>query len=98
MSATLIKLAKEFDVLQTVGVHVSTHQIDGNVQAVANHKYHQEEDSAHNAATRARPPRYDAVWIGLQFADRADMKALIDRRVDAMVREGLLEEVRQLLS
>ncbi len=54
--------------------------------------------TAHNAATRARPPRYDAVWIGLQFADRADMKALIDRRVDAMVREGLLEEVRQLLS
>ena len=54
--------------------------------------------TAHNAATLARPPRYDAVWIGLQFADRADMKALIDRRVDAMVREGLLEEVRQLLS
>jgi len=37
--------------------------------------------SAHNAATRQLPPRYDAVWIGLQFADRADMKALIDRTV-----------------
>ena len=24
--------------------------------------------SAHNAETRALPPRYDAVWIGLQFA------------------------------
>ena len=40
--------------------------------------------SAHNAATRQLPPRYDAVWIGLQFADRAEMKALIDRRVDKM--------------
>ena len=54
--------------------------------------------SAHNAATRRIPPRYDAVWIGLQFADRADMKALIDRRVDKMVQEGLLDEVRTLLA
>ena len=53
--------------------------------------------SAHNAETAALPPRYDAVWIGLQFRDRADMKALIDRRVDTMVAAGLLEEVRQLL-
>ena len=53
--------------------------------------------SAHNAETSVLPPRYDAVWIGLQFRDRADMKALIDRRVDKMVGEGLLEEVRQLL-
>ena len=54
--------------------------------------------TAHNTETRQLPPRYDAVWIGLQFADRADMKALIDRRVDKMVEEGLLEEVRALLS
>ncbi len=54
--------------------------------------------SAHNAETRDLPPRYDAVWIGLQFRDRADMKTLIDRRVDAMVEAGLLEEVGRLLS
>ena len=53
--------------------------------------------SAHNAETRDLPPRYDAVWIGLQFRDRADMKTLIDRRVDAMVAAGLLEEGGQLL-
>ena len=53
--------------------------------------------SAHNAETRDLQPRYDAVWIGLQFRDRADMKTLIDRRVDAMVAAGLLEEVGQLL-
>ena len=53
--------------------------------------------SAHNAETANLPPRYDAVWIGLRFADRADMKALIDRRVDAMVEAGLLEEVERLL-
>lgn len=53
--------------------------------------------SQHNRETAALPPRYDAVWIGLRFADREDMKALIDRRVDKMAEEGLLEEVRALL-
>ena len=52
--------------------------------------------SAHNAETRDLPPRYDAVWIGLQFRDRADMKTLIDRRVDAMMAAGLPEETRRL--
>ena len=53
--------------------------------------------TAHNAETASLPPRYDAVWIGLRFADRADMRALIDRRVDAMVEAGLPEEVERLL-
>ena len=53
--------------------------------------------SAHNAETKDLPPRYDAVWIGLRFADRQDMKDLIDRRVDKMAEEGLVEEVRGLL-
>ncbi|MEI3363476.1 MAG: tRNA (adenosine(37)-N6)-dimethylallyltransferase MiaA [Oscillospiraceae bacterium] len=53
--------------------------------------------TAHDERTRSLPPRYDAVWLGLRFADREDMRALIDRRVDAMVRSGLEEEVRALL-
>ena len=52
----------------------------------------------HNEETKAIPPRYDAVWIGLQFAKREDMRRLIDLRVDKMVAQGLLEEVRELLS
>ena len=54
--------------------------------------------TAHNEETTKIPPRYDAVWIGLRFEDREDMKALIDRRVDKMVDEGLLEEIEQLLA
>ena len=53
--------------------------------------------TAHNEETKRVPPRYDAVWLGLRFADRADMRALIDRRVDRMVEAGLLDEVRALL-
>ncbi|MET0016274.1 tRNA (adenosine(37)-N6)-dimethylallyltransferase MiaA [Oscillibacter sp.] len=54
--------------------------------------------SAHDAAERALPPKFASVKIGLQFANREDMKALIDRRVDAMVAAGLLDEVRSLLN
>ena len=54
--------------------------------------------TTHNAAEAALPNRYDPVWIGLAFADRADMRDLIDRRVDAMVEAGLLDEVDWLLS
>lgn len=53
--------------------------------------------SAHNAETKKIPPRYDAVYIGLQFQNREDMRRLIDLRVDKMVEEGLLDEVRRLL-
>ena len=48
--------------------------------------------TAHNRRTQERPPRYDALYIGLDFADRADLRARIDRRVDEMVRQGLLQE------
>ena len=52
--------------------------------------------TAHNAATRSVPPRYRAVWLGLRYRDRDEMKAALDRRVDRMVEAGLLEEVRVL--
>ena len=50
----------------------------------------------HDAETRAVPPRYDAAKIALTFADRQDLYARIDRRVDAMMQQGLLDEVRAL--
>lgn len=51
----------------------------------------------HNLETRSVPPRYGAVKLGFAFEDRDDMKSLIDRRVDAMVEQGLFDEVRALL-
>lgn len=53
--------------------------------------------SVHHANSQVVPPRYEASYIGLRFADREEMKRRIDRRVDAMVERGLLEEVRTLL-
>ncbi len=53
--------------------------------------------TAHNAHTRSRPPRYQGLWLGLDFQDRAVLYRRIDRRVDRMLEEGLLDELRALL-
>ena len=52
----------------------------------------------HNLESRKLPNKYDPVYIGLAFADRADMRALIDLRVDKMVEAGLIDEIRALLA
>ena len=52
----------------------------------------------HDRRTAALPHRYEAARIGLTFADRADMWARIDRRVDQMMAAGLVEEVEGLLA
>ena len=53
--------------------------------------------TAHDAETRARPPRYRADRVHLNFKDRAVLYARIDRRVDRMVEAGLFDEVTALL-
>ena len=54
--------------------------------------------TAHDRRTQETPPRYDAVYIGLDFNHRQDLRDRIDQRVDKMVEQGLLQEVRDLLS
>lgn len=53
--------------------------------------------SEHNREKAATPPRYARVMLGLNFASRADLRARIDQRVDEMLEQGLLEELRRLL-
>lgn len=53
--------------------------------------------SQHNAETLAIPPRYNALTLSLGFEARGDMWARIDRRVDVMMEQGLVAEVRALL-
>lgn len=54
--------------------------------------------TAHDARTRAQPPRWDSLRAALTYRDRADLYARIDRRVDEMVRYGLFDEVEGLLT
>ena len=54
--------------------------------------------TAHNLKTQAIPPRYQPIWIGLDFTNRADLYARIDRRVEIMLEMGLMQEIRDLLA
>ena len=51
----------------------------------------------HDRDTQARPPRFDAAFMVMNYADRAKLYERIDRRVDIMVEEGLFDEVQGLL-
>ena len=53
--------------------------------------------TAHDARTKALPPRWDSLRIALNWADRADLYARIDARVDEMIDDGLFDEVEMLL-
>ena len=53
--------------------------------------------TAHNLRTQAIPPRFDPLWLGLDFDPRQLLYDRIDLRVDIMLRQGLLEEIKALL-
>ena len=53
--------------------------------------------TAHNRKTQAIPPRYQPLWIGLDFAQRSDLYDRIDRRVEIMLEMGLMQEIQELL-
>ena len=54
--------------------------------------------TAHNLRTRAIPPRYDPVWLGLDFDPRAALYQRIDLRVSLMLEQGLIREITDLLA
>ena len=51
----------------------------------------------HNLETQALPDSYQPVWIGLTYEPRQLLYDRIDLRVDKMLEQGLLEEIRGLL-
>ena len=53
--------------------------------------------TAHNLRTQAIPPRFNPLWIGLDFEPRSLLYDRIDLRVEIMLKQGLVEEIRELL-
>lgn len=51
----------------------------------------------HNDETKRLPPKYDPVWLGLTYEPRSLLYDRIDARVDQMLAQGLIAEVRRLL-
>ena len=53
--------------------------------------------TAHNKKTQQIPSKYHPLWLGLDDAERSELYSRIDRRVDKMLSDGLLEEIQSLL-
>ena len=54
--------------------------------------------TAHNLRTQAIPPRYNPLWLGLDFEPRKLLYDRIDLRVGLMLEQGLMEEIKSVLS
>ena len=54
--------------------------------------------TAHNQRTAAIPPKFDPLWIGTDYVNRQDLYDRIDLRVELMVKDGLLDEIRDILN
>ncbi len=52
----------------------------------------------HTRRTQAVPHKYRPVWFALEDEDRQDLYDRIDRRVEHMLQDGLLDEIRSLLA
>lgn len=51
----------------------------------------------HNRRTQLVPPKFQPLWLGLNFEDRAELYRRIDLRVDIMLEQGLVAEIQALL-
>ena len=52
----------------------------------------------HNRETQAIPPRYHALTVALSAVERQQLWRRIDLRVDRMMADGLVDEVRRLMA
>ena len=52
----------------------------------------------HDLESRAIPPKYQPIYFGLDYENRQDLYDRIDLRVEVMLQQGLVEEVKQLLA
>ena len=52
----------------------------------------------HNRKTQAQPPKYNPLWLGLDFEERSTLYSRVGRRVEIMLEMGLLDEIRSILA
>ena len=52
----------------------------------------------HNRRTQELPPRYEPLWLGLDFTERSELYRRINLRVSIMLELGLIQEIKELLA
>ena len=89
----LFEMLREADPASCETIHPNN--IKRVIRALEYHKETGECLSVHNEEQRKKKPAYDAAFYVL-YDDRKLMYQRIDRRVDKMIEQGLVEEVRKL--
>lgn len=52
----------------------------------------------HNRLSKLIPPRWQPIWLALNYSDRENLYHRIDTRVDEMISQGLEEELDRLIA
>ncbi len=91
--SALYEMLKEADPSAAEQIHPNN--IKRIIRALEFHHESGTRISSHNEEQHKRPPAYNAAFFVLTL-DRAKLYDRIDRRVDLMMEEGLLEEVKTL--
>ena len=68
------------------------------IRALEIYEIHGRSKSELDRESKRLGARYDAVWIGLTFRDRSILYDRINRRVDIMLEEGVLDEAGKAFS
>ena len=86
---------RQADPLSAEAIH--PHNLKRVIRALEYHEETGRSIALHNEEEKNRPSPYDLTYFVL-YDDREEMYRRIDRRVDFMMEEGLMDEVRYLLS
>ena len=91
-------LAKELSAIDPEALERSQNNPRRIIRALEVYFETGETITSHNIRTQAIPPRYDPVFLGLDFSSRAELYRRIDLRVGLMLEAGLVKEIRDLLA
>ncbi len=87
-------LLRAVDPLQAEKLHVN--DVKRVIRALEVYHTTGERLSQHNQNTADLPQKYHACWIGLTYQDRQRLYDRIGLRVDMMLEDGLLEELKMI--
>ncbi len=91
----MLELLREIDPESAARLHPADRK--RIIRALEVYRETGETITAHNLRTQSIPPRYNPIWLGLDFENRQDLYDRIDFRVKQMLEQGLVQEIEELL-
>ena len=88
-------ILKELDPVRAEQIHKNN--VKRVIRAIEVFKMTGKTISEHDEESKKEPPKYDAAYVGILYENREELYERINLRVDMMVKDGLLDEVKALL-